>query len=92
MAAKLKTRRKTVTPKKSESRINLAVNPSEFATILAALHLWQSKIGPDDLPAQARSRDDFGPYFEDKKTVPLSVTEIDSLCERINTESVKRMS
>ena len=66
------------------SNIHLEVNPSEFATILAALRLWQSKIGPDDLPAQARSREDFGPYFEDKKTSPLSVAEIDSLCERIN--------
>ena len=59
----------------------------EFATVLAALRLWQSSLGPDRFPAQARAHDDFGPFFEDgKKFAPLSKEEIDSLCERINVE------
>ena len=58
----------------------------EFATVLAALRFWQSKLGPDRYPAQARAHMDFEPYFEDgKKFAPLSKEEIDSLCERINT-------
>jgi len=57
----------------------------EFATVLAALRFWQSKLGPDRYPAQARARQDFEAYFEDgKKFAPLSAEEIDSLCERIN--------
>jgi hypothetical protein len=57
----------------------------EFSTVLAALRFWQSKIGPDRLPAQASAKRDFEPYFEDgKKFAPLSMEEIDSLCERIN--------
>jgi hypothetical protein len=59
----------------------------EFATVLAALRFWQSKLGPDRYPAQARAPEDFGPFFEyGKKFAPLSKEEIDSLCERINVE------
>ena len=62
----------------------------EFSTVLAALRLWQSKIGPDRLPAQANAQMDFGPYFEDgKKFAPLDKAEIDSLCERINVAEDK---
>ena len=63
------------------------LNKREFATILAALRLWRSKIGPDRYPAQANSRMDFEAYFEDgERFAPLSKEEIDSLCERINVE------
>lgn len=60
------------------------MNPREQATVLAALRLWQSKIGPDNLPAQANTAQDFGPFFADSK--PLTRKQIDSLCERLNTK------
>jgi hypothetical protein len=67
--------------------IRVRVNYREFSTMLAALRLWQSKIGPDRLPAQARAEYDFGAYFEDGvKFSALSAEEIDALCERINEE------
>jgi hypothetical protein len=59
------------------------LDDKELATVLAALRLWQSKQGPDNLPAQANVVADFGPYFEECE--PLSREEIDALCERINT-------
>ena len=58
----------------------------EHATILAALRFWQSKIGPDGLPAQANAASDFGMFFNsDSKTWHMSATHIDALCERINS-------
>jgi hypothetical protein len=60
------------------------VNPREFATILAALRFWQSKIGPDYLPAQANTQNDFMPFFEDHQ--PLNEVQIDALVERLNCE------
>lgn len=58
------------------------LNPSELATILASLRLWQSSVGTDGFPAQANATADFGPYFAEART--LSLKEIDQLCERLN--------
>jgi hypothetical protein len=60
----------------------------ELATVLAALRFWQSKIGPDRLPAQANAVADFALFFENgNKYAPkdaMDKPEIDSLCERLN--------
>ncbi len=49
----------------------------ELATVLAALRYWQSDLAEnDDAP--------ISPAHFDNKITPLSVDEIDSLCERLN--------
>lgn len=58
-----------------------SLNASEWATILAALRFWQSKLGPDNLPAQANVERDL--YFWEVK--PLSKKQIDALCVRLNS-------
>lgn len=59
----------------------MKVNFREFCQILAALRLWQRKYG--NVPP-AIVRDEWDEHFED--VLPLSDTEIDNLCERINFE------
>jgi hypothetical protein len=56
------------------------LNPRELATVLAALRSWQHDIAQnEDGPADAE-------HFDDTIT-PLSVGEIDELCERLNFDS-----
>jgi hypothetical protein len=55
----------------------------EFAVVLAALRLWQSKLGPDNLPAQANTAQDFGSFFDAVR--PMSARAIDRLVDRINS-------
>ena len=49
----------------------------QAATVLAALRFWQQNLGKDGLLPIAD-------HFEDEK--PLTSTEIDRLCERINCD------
>lgn len=61
----------------------LDVSEVEHATILAALRLWQSNLGPNCLPARARAEQDFGDYFHGMAR--LDASDIDRLCQRINS-------
>jgi len=54
------------------------MNEKELATVLAALRNWQEVVDEHD-------RLDF-PHFLDIE--PLSDDEIDTLCEKLNTEEV----
>jgi hypothetical protein len=49
----------------------------EVATILAALRYWQQDLAANDEVRICQE------HFDDKNT-PLTVEEIDELCERIN--------
>lgn len=63
--------------------LTLKVSATELATMLAALRLWQQNLGLDGFPAQANAVADFGDYF---RGLPhLDVSDIDELCERINS-------
>lgn len=65
----------------------MKLNDQELATIIAALRLWQMYLdgaGSDYMYATAN-----GLYHEiagDGGIEQLSVSQIDELCERINTE------
>ena len=58
--------------------MNVHFTERELATVLAALRYWQQDLAEND---------DEGPispeHFTDRVT-PLSVEEIDALCERLN--------
>lgn len=58
--------------------MNVRLTDRELATVLAALRYWQQDLAENE---------DEGPispdHFTDKIT-PLSVEEIETLCERIN--------
>lgn len=65
------------------------LNPRELATVLAALRHWQeaTRIGSNGDEISSPKRDFFSRYagfFVTEKLDPLSVTEIDDLCERLN--------
>lgn len=49
----------------------------ELATVLAALRLWQRQLA-----REGSAFADGSPHFVDE--VPLSVAEIDTLCDRLN--------
>jgi len=51
----------------------------ELATVLAALRYWQHDL------AQNEEEGPISPDHFDKVIAPLTVEEIDGLCERINT-------
>ena len=53
------------------------LTPRELATVLAALRHWQQQLAREGLPFA-----DGFPHFSDE--TPLSVDEIDALCERLN--------
>jgi hypothetical protein len=53
-----------------------ALNESEMSTLLAALRLWQRVLSRSGLPEWADE------YFRDCE--PLTVDQIDELCERLN--------
>jgi len=72
---------------KTEEAIQVSFTEREFAVVLAALRFWQSKLGPDNLPAQANTAQDFGPFFDDVK--PTSVRAIDRLVDPVSSERHK---
>ena len=49
----------------------------ELATVLAALRYWQQDLAEND-------EGPISPDHFDDKVTPLSVAEIDALCERLN--------
>ena len=53
-----------------------ALNESEMSTLLAALRLWQRELSRSGLPEWADE------YFRDCE--PLTIDQIDELCERLN--------
>jgi hypothetical protein len=53
-----------------------ALNESEMSTLLAALRLWQRELCRSGLPEWADE------YFRDCE--PLTIDQIDELCERLN--------
>lgn len=63
------------------------LTPKELATVLAALRFWQELERGEPcekfLPENARK----GTHFEEHD--PLTVEEIDSLCERLNSLEAK---
>jgi hypothetical protein len=61
--------------KPKNRRVNISITEREHATILAALRLWQE--------ADEHNRGDLRDIAEEAG-VPLSIEEIDVLCERIN--------
>ena len=68
----------------NQKSISLDLTSAEYATVLAALRFWQSKIRPDNLPSQARAVEEFSDFFHG--TSALTAKKIDALAERINTE------
>lgn len=74
-----------------DKRVFLSVR--EQMTIQAALTFWQSKLGGDNLPAQAGALKDFGLFFEDGLMfAPLQPSEIDSLRSRVGEEESEKAS
>jgi len=61
-------------------RVHLSVR--DLATILAALRYWQQDLADNE----AAGEGPISPHFDDDVT-PLSVEEIDELCERLNCDS-----
>ncbi len=61
-------------------RVHLSVR--DLATILAALRYWQQDLADNE----AAGDGPISPHFDDDVT-PLSVEEIDELCERLNCDS-----
>jgi hypothetical protein len=61
-------------------RFNISITEREYATILAALRLWQE--------ADEHNKGDLREIAE-AAGVPLSNKEIDVLCERINFTSTQ---
>jgi hypothetical protein len=61
--------------------MTIHMHKRELATVLAALRYWQQDLADNQ---------DAGPispvHFDDEAT-PLTVDEIDALCERLNTEA-----
>ncbi len=57
----------------------MTFTPNETATILAALRYWQADLEETGMPPLTQF---FGCDFR-----PLTVEEIDALCERINGDS-----
>lgn len=55
----------------------------ELATVLAALRLWQRQLA-----REGRTFADGFPHFVEE--MPLSVPEIDTLCDRLNDADVER--
>ena len=54
------------------------LNDRELATVLAALRYWQQNL------ANNQDQGPISPDHFDDKITPLTVDEIDALCERLN--------
>ena len=61
--------------------MRVLLSDRELATVLAALRFWQQQL--DESEGEPPIRD----HFENEIT-PLSVEEIDALCERLNCGTV----
>jgi hypothetical protein len=59
--------------------VRLMISIRELATILAALRSWQHEMTAGEQPSCL-----LNDYHFDAKNKPLSATEIDALCERLN--------
>lgn len=59
--------------------MQIKLSPRELATVLAALRYWQEELEPDGIPP-------IMDYFTDG-TEPLSIEDIDELCERLNCKN-----
>jgi hypothetical protein len=57
--------------------VSVGLSDRELATVLAALRYWQHDLGANE------DEPPISEHFADG-AVPLSVTEIDDLCERLN--------
>lgn len=56
----------------------MELSDREMATVLAALRYWEGECGPEDTEAADMV------HFDG--CTPLTVAEIDELCERLNVE------
>jgi hypothetical protein len=56
------------------------ISDRELATVLAALRYWQQDLAENDRPISE--------HFESE--TPLTVEEIDMLCERLNCDSIAK--
>lgn len=63
--------------------MSLRLTHRELATVLAALRYWQQDL--------AENEDDgpISPDHFDEEITPLTVAEIDALCERLNDDSAR---
>jgi hypothetical protein len=59
--------------------VNLTLSDRELATVLAALRNWQRDLAVNEVQGQGRISEE---HFHDVE--PLTVTEIDQLCDRLN--------
>ena len=58
-------------------------NDRELATVLAALRYWQQDLADNE------ENGPISPEHFDEEVTPLTVEEIDELCERLNTGRTK---
>jgi hypothetical protein len=68
---------------KEQRRAEMKLNAQELATILAALRVFQREVGGFDVRDIKRY---WWEHFRDVQ--PLTSGQIDSLCERLNTEGL----
>ena len=69
---------------KTADKLIAVISSAELATILASLRHWQAMIQRYEDRGQVfyPSHEGFGPFFKDHG--PLSLAQIDKLCEHIN--------
>ena len=60
-------------------------NPRELATVLAALRLWQQQLSKDGIELT-------NSYPRSWKSGPLSVKQIDRLCEQLNEPATRQLA
>ena len=60
-------------------------NPRELATVLAALRLWQQQLNKHGIALT-------NGYPQFLKERPLSVTQIDRLCEQLNEAATRQLA
>lgn len=66
---------------KGPAVVTVDLDTHELATVLAALRHWQQFIAKHEMSARTG-------HFKDDNAVPLTVEEIDTLCEQINCSGV----
>lgn len=69
--------------RKKEFPVQVHLSGRDLATILAALRYWQQDLADND----AAGDGPISPEHFDDDVTPLSVEEIDELCERLNCDS-----
>ena len=68
---------------RERSALDIHLSSRELATILAALRHWQRDL------ARNKDHGPISPDHFDEEITPLSVEEIDGLCERMNSDPTK---